>query len=95
MSTDELTEEEEQRLIDKIAKGVHDRGLGDAAILFLHSTWPLSFVASQLAIVALAPLYMMFDLDLPKYTSFFAKKENGNRIIDRIEELSKVKPEQS
>jgi hypothetical protein len=69
-----------------------DKGLEAPAIMFLEVTRPLSFIASQLAIVALGPLEWLFELQGPKYTGLFMKKENVGRIIERIEELSKSNP---
>jgi hypothetical protein len=92
MSEFDLTEEEERKLINSIAKLVVDKGLEAPAIMFLEVTRPLSFIASQLAIVALGPLEWLFELQGPKYTGLFMKKENVGRIIERIEELSKSKP---
>jgi hypothetical protein len=92
LSEFDLTDEEERRLIDNIAKVVVDRGLEAPAIMFLEATRPLSFIASQLAIVALGPLEWLFELEGPKYTGLFMKKENVGRIIERIEELSKPTP---
>lgn len=91
MSEFDLTEEEERKLINNIAKLVVDKGLESPAIMFLEATRPLSFIASQLAIVALGPLEWLFELQGPKYTGLFMKKENVGRIIERIEELSKSK----
>jgi hypothetical protein len=92
LSEFDLTEEEERKLIDNIAKLVVDKGLEAPAIMFLEVTRPLTFIASQLAIVALGPLQWLFELEGPKYTGLFMKKENVNRIIERIEALSKPKP---
>jgi len=87
-----LEDEEEQKLINNIAKLVVHKGLEAPAIMFLEVTRSLSFIASQLAIVALGPLQWLFELEGPKYTGLFMKKENVSRIIDRIEELSNPKP---
>lgn len=92
MSEFDLTEEEEERLIGNIAKLVVGMGLEAPAIMFLEVTKPLSFIASQLAIVALGPLQWLFELETPKYTGLFMKKQNVDRIIGRIEELSRSKP---
>jgi hypothetical protein len=92
LSEFDLTDEEERRLIENIARVVVDRGLEAPAIMFLEATRPLSFIASQLAIVALGPLEWLFELEGPKYTGLFMKKENVSRIIERIEELSKPTP---
>ena len=89
MSEYELTEDEEERLIGNIARTVVDYGLEAPAIMFLEACRPLSFIASQLAIVALGPLQWLFQFESPKYTGLFMKKENVGRIIERIEGLSK------
>jgi hypothetical protein len=91
LSEFELTDEQETRLIGNIAKLVVDMGLETPAIMFLEVAKPLSFIASQLAIVALGPLQWLFELEVPKYTGLFMKKENVGRIIERIEELTKSK----
>lgn len=92
MSEFDLTDEEEEKLINNVAKLVVDKGLEVPAIMFLEVTKPLSFIASQLAIVVLGPLQWLFDLEGPKYTGLFMKKQNVGRIIDRIEELCKSTP---
>jgi len=92
LSEFDLTDEEEEKLINNVAKLVVDKGLEVPAIMFLEVTKPLSFIASQLAIVVLGPLEWLFDLEGPKYTGLFMKKQNVGRIIDRIEELCKSTP---
>jgi hypothetical protein len=91
LSEFDLTPEDEQKLIDNIARTVVDNGLEAPAILFLEVAKPLSFIASQFAIIALGPLQWLFDLESPKYTGLFMKRENVERIMKRIEELSKLK----
>jgi len=91
LSEFELTSEEERRLIDNIARIVVDKGLEAPAIMFLEVTKPLSFIASQFAILALGPLQWLFELEGPKYSGLFMKRENVGKIIDRIEELTKEK----
>ena len=91
MSEFEISAGDEERLIGSIAKTVVDYGLEAPAIMFLEATKPVSFIASQLAIVFLGPFQWLFNAEGPKYTGLFAKKENVSRIIDRIEELSKSK----
>jgi hypothetical protein len=91
LSEYELSEGDEERLIGNIAKTVVDYGLEAPAIMFLEVARPVSFIASQLAIVVLSPLQWLFQLEGPKYTALFMKRENVSRIIERIEELSKTK----
>lgn len=92
MSEFELTPDEEEKLINNIAKIVVDKGLEAPAIMFLEATKPFAFIASQFAILALGPLQWLFELEGPKYTGLLMKKENVGKIIDRIEEFSKFKP---
>lgn len=89
MSEFDLTEEEEQKLIDNIAKVIVDKGLEAPAIMFLETAKPLSFIASQLAIVVLGPFLRLFEMEGPRYTGLFMKKENVSRIVERIDELAK------
>ena len=91
MSEFDLTDAEEKKLIENISRLVVDKGLEAPAIMFLEATRPFSFIASQFAIMALGPLQWLFELEGPKYTGLFMKKENVGRIIERIEELSKGK----
>ena len=91
MSEFDLSPEEEEKLIENIAKLVVDKGLEAPAVMFLEAARPLSFIASQFAIVALGPLQWLFELEGPKYTGLFMKRENVGKIIERIEALSKAK----
>lgn len=91
LSEFDLTEEEEEKLIDNIANLVVNKGIEVPAIMFLEVARPVSFIASQLAIFLLGPLQWLFDLRGPKYTALFMKKENVGKIIDRIEALSEAK----
>lgn len=90
MSEFELSPDDETRLIDDIAKIIVNRGFETPAILLLEASRPISFIASQLAVVALGPLLWLFDLEGPKYTAVFMKRGNVGRIIDRIEALMKT-----
>ena len=95
MSEYELDPADEEKLIGNIAKKVVDFGLEVPAILFLEMARPLSFIGSQLAIVALGPFQWLFQPEGTKYTGLFMNKENVGRIIDRIEELSRSKSSSS
>lgn len=91
MSEYDLQADEERRVIENIASAVVEYGLETPAIMFLEATRPMAFIASQLAIMVLGPLQWLFQLESPKYTAVFMKKENVGKIIDRIEELAKSK----
>ena len=85
----DLNDDEETELIDDIARMIVSKGLETPAIMLLEVTRPISFIASQLAVVALGPLMWLFDLEGAKYTAVFMKRGNVGRIINRIETLAK------
>ena len=85
----EVTEEERDRLIDKIATGVVKRGLETPAILFLEMHKPLSFVVSQGMVVGsplIAP-FVGFD-NVQIATRLMENRENVELLIRRIEGLA-------
>ncbi len=85
----EVTPEERDRLIDKIASGVVKRGLETPAILFLEMHKPLSFIASQGMVVSsplIAP-FVGFD-NVQIATRLMENRENVELLIQRIEGLA-------
>ncbi len=90
MSEFELSKDDETKLIDDIARMIVNKGFETPAIMLLEVSRPISFIASQLAVVALGPLLWFFNLEGPKYAALFMKRGNVGRIIDRIEALTKA-----
>ena len=88
MSEFELSKDDEAQLIDDIAKMIVNKGFETPAIVLLEVSRPISFIVSQLAIVALGPLMWLFNLEGPKYAALFMKRGNVGRIIERIEALA-------
>ena len=88
MSEFELSKDDETQLIDDIAKMIVNKGFETPAIMLLEVSRPISFIVSQLAIVALGPLMWLFNLEGPKYAALFMKRGNVGRIIERIEALA-------
>ena len=89
MSEFDLSSDEESKLIDNIARTIVNRGLEVPAVMLLEVVRPISFLVSQLGVVALGPLLWFFDAEGSKYTAVFMKRGNVGRIIDRIEALAK------
>jgi hypothetical protein len=83
---DELTEAEEEALIEKAALEIERRKLQAPALMFLESHKPLAFLTSQ-ASITFAPFiapFLGFDF-VNNYSRLFAKRENVDRLLDRIE----------
>lgn len=83
-----MTEEEKIDLIERLATNLVQRGLGSASILFLEMHKPVTFVASQAAIVFSPMLVPFLGFDrVDQYSQLFQSRENLERLIQRIEEL--------
>lgn len=83
---DELTPEEENRLLDQAAAEIKKRKMETPAMLFLEMHRPLSFVASQASVVFspfLVP-FLGFD-NVHDYSRLFAKPTNVERLLDRLD----------
>ena len=83
---DELTEAEEEALIEKAALEIERRKLQAPALMFLESHKPLAFLTSQ-ASITFAPFiapFLGFDF-VNNYSRLFAKRENVERLLQRIE----------
>jgi hypothetical protein len=82
----ELTFDEEEVLIEKAASKIAQRKLETPAILALEMHKPVAYISSQAAIVFspfLVP-FLGFD-NINNYSRLFAKKENVERLITRLE----------
>lgn len=89
MQFDELSREREDELAEEIAQLAIRKGMAAPVIMFLESVKPLSFVASQLAVFGLSPLFGLLGERSEEYAVFFSKRENVERVLERVEELSK------
>lgn len=87
--TSPLSEEERDSIIDSIAKKIIERRLEAPAVLFLEMHRPLSFIASQAAVVALPIIGpLVGPKNMADLSRLLADRENINRLITRIEEMA-------
>ena len=79
---------DEEQAIEEIARRVVRDGIGAAAIVFLESSKPISFLSGQAAIVA-TPFLGAFIAPsrIERYADLFSRRDFIERIISRIEEL--------
>jgi hypothetical protein len=90
-STD-LTEDETEALIDRAANEIVKRRLETPAILFMEMNKPLANISANAALV-FAPFaipFLGYDF-VNDYSRLFSRVENVERLLVRIEELSKPK----
>jgi len=81
-------------MMDRIAAEVIKRRLETVAIMFLESIKPMSYVGSQLAMVFVGPFLAIFgDLGI-NYIKFFDKRANVEKLLQKIEEQTKIRDEE-
>jgi len=89
---DELSDEEREAILERIAQGIVRRGMAAPAVLFLELNKPLSFVASQSLIVLTPFLAPFVGLEnVHRYSRLLEKRENVELLIERIEQLEHEK----
>jgi len=89
---DELSDEERDAILERIAQGIVQRGMAAPAVLFLELNKPLSFVASQ-SLIVLTPFLAPFVgiENVHRYSRLLERRENVELLIERIEQLEHEK----
>ena len=94
----EVTSEDEDKMIEKIAATIHKYGLDVAAILMIESFKPLSFIGAQMGRFFVSPFLPALGEDLgisgEKFLQIFEKHENVEKLIKAVEDLTREEEEQ-
>jgi hypothetical protein len=87
----EVTLEEEEKMIEQLAKRIHKTGFDWIALILLEGAKPLSFIGSQMGLYYVSPVLPVLDENLglvgDKFFKIFEKRENVEKLIIKIEEL--------
>jgi hypothetical protein len=86
----ELSPEKEEEIIENIVERVRKYKAKQMALMFLRSYKPMSVYGSQIAPAFLSQYFFLMDLfDVQgfNYNAFFMKRENLDRLVERLEEL--------
>ena len=88
----EITPEEEEEMIRKIAEKIHKYGMEVATILMVESLKPLTFVGTQMGRFFINPFLPAFGDEIgmtgEKFFQVFEKRENVERLLVTLEELA-------
>lgn len=84
----ELSEEDKNKLIEKIAKKIVEKRLEVPAVFFLESIKPVAFVGTQISYIVFAPILYLLGPESFNYLSIFEKREDIEKLLSKIEELS-------
>jgi len=89
----DVTPEDEEQLILSVAKEIRRYGMDAAAILFLESSKPLSFVGTQMGRVLITPFLPAISEDLgvksEKLLRVFESHANVEKLIALLEEMER------
>lgn len=93
----EVTPEDEDEMISKIAEKIHQYGLDVAAILMIESVKPLSFIGAQMGRFFVSPFLPALGENVgmsgEKLFQIFEKHENVEKLIKAVEELTQEEEE--
>jgi len=93
----EVTSEDEDDIIVKIAQKIHEYGLDIVAIIMIESVKPLSYVGSQMGRLFVSPFLPVLgenvDIIGEKFFRIFEKRENVEKLIKAVEELTREEEE--
>jgi hypothetical protein len=89
----ELTPEDEEEMIRKIAQSIHSHGMDVAAIFMIESVKPISYIGTQMGRLFFSPILPFFGEDIgisgEKFLQIFAKRDNIEKLIKTVEKLAK------
>ena len=93
----EVTSEDEDEMIGKIAQKIHEYGLDVAAILMIESFKPLSFLGTQMGRFFVSPFLSAFGKNIgisgEKLLQIFEKRKNAEKLIKAVETLAREEKE--
>jgi len=85
----ELRPEQEDEIIEKIARTISKYGMEYPAILMGSAYVPMATIVTDTTLLPMAPLLEAVGIPGFKYTLFFEKKDNLRRLLERLEELQR------
>jgi hypothetical protein len=87
---EEITEEDKDTLIEKVAEKIHEYKMETVAVLTLESVKPLAYVGGEMSRVFLAPFLPILGHNLSdigeKYITVFKDSKNIEKLIHLIEQ---------
>lgn len=89
----EVSPEEEEEIIRKAADLIHRYGMDVAAILFIESIKPLTYIGGQMGRFFLSPFLPAFGERIAmggeKFFTVFEKRENVEKLLRLLEEKAR------
>jgi len=93
----EVTPEDEDEMIRKIAQKIHEYGVDVAVILMIESVKPLSYIGAQMGRFFISPFLNILGDNIgisgEKFLQIFEKTENAEKLVKAVEELAREEDE--
>lgn len=93
----EVTSEDEDEMIEKIAQKIHESGMNMAAILMIESFKPMSYIGAQMGRFFISPFLPVFGENIgiggEKILQIFEKQENLEKLVKAVEALEQEEEE--
>lgn len=93
----DVTSEDEDEMIGKIAQKIHASGLDVVAILMIESVKPLSYIGAQMGRLFFSPFLPALGENVgiigEKVLQIFEKRDNVEKLIKAVEALSREEEE--
>ncbi len=94
-SNEEITPEDEEKMIKVAAHKIHDYGMDSVAVLFLQSFKPLSYIGGQFGRFMIYPFLWIIGGDISqsgeKFFTIFENRDNLEKLITLLERKSEEK----
>jgi len=84
----ELSSKREEEIIEKVAQEIIKRDLDQIALITLGWMTPIAPMVTQVMVFPIATMLELLGISSYEYVTFFSKRENVQRLFDRLEELS-------
>ena len=86
-----LSPEEEDQMLQELARKIHSRGLDSAAVLILESSKPLVWIGGEMGRFFVSPFLPAFGDDLEakanRYINLLEQRSNIDRLMSMLDEM--------
>jgi hypothetical protein len=93
----QITPDEEEELLNHIAKKIHLYKLDSIAVLLVESTKPIMYIGSEMGRFFISPFTPLisneFSMKTDKVLMTLGKRENLEKLLKKIEKLEKEENE--
>lgn len=91
-SNTEVSREEEEEMIDYLAKKIHQAGMDVPAIILFEGSKPIVWIGGEMSRVFITPFIPIISekwgIKAEKFVNVFEKRENVEKLLKKLENLN-------